>query len=159
MIDKINILPLVGIEGLHLGSTKEMVLETLGDPDNRSVTEYKEDNSQNEDWIYSKPGLELTFFSDDIGLLGAVSVWSPDSILKGRRMIGIPEENLLKVLKQIGIIPTVLQDEFKEVNAKDYVCDKFGLSFWVHNGKVTTITIIPEYDEQGEEPIWPEQLF
>ena len=156
MIDKINILPLVGIDGVCLGLTKEEVLEILGEPDERfRPDDVDERGGGNEEWGYKQAGLELAFSSDEVGFLIAISVLNPEAILKGRRIIGIEEQYLLKLLKQIGIMPTVLGDEFPDVDAKDYVCDQYGLSFWVQAGKVAAVTVIPEYDEEQVVPLFP----
>ncbi len=155
MINKVIIKPLIGIDGLSLGVTKSEARNILGDPDKCSMKEYKYDKSRDEGWEYFQLGLELTFSSDDDWLLGTIGVTSEEATLAGHHLVGLDEKKLLKILDQIDIGPIVLESDFTELGSRDYVCDKYGLSFWVQDGVVTTITIIPDYDESGTVPLWP----
>ena len=154
MIDKIIIKPFVGIEGLSLGTTKSEVVDILGVPDESSVREFK-DESFDENWEYFELGLELTFSSDDNWLLGTIGVTSELAELAGHHIIGLNENKLLETLEQIGIMPTVLEDDLTDLGSRDYACDKYGLSFWVQNGIVTSIAIFPDHGESGDIPLWP----
>jgi len=154
ILHKIIIKPLTGIEGLSLGISKSDVIKILGEPDHRS-TENLIDDSPDELWDYFKLGLELSFYSDHNALLGNITIESPHAELAGYHLIGLDEKELLETLKKAGIEPIVLEDDFEELGSRYYVCDRLGLSFWVQDGKVDSITIFPEYDESNEIPMWP----
>ena len=151
-----KIRPFVGVDDIILGMDKASVLDALGEPDDRSLRTYEEDGSSNEEWEYERLGLELTFSSVDDWRLGTISVTSPDAELGEHQLIGLDEGDFLEKLRQTGIGPIELEDDFTELGSKDYVCDGQALSFWVHEGKLTAITIYPKYDESGNVPLWPE---
>ena len=133
----------MGIEGLALGVSKSDVIDILGEPDYRSSEKFIDDHPD-ELWDYLKLELTLTFYSDHNGLLGNITVESSNAELAGYRLIGLDEKKFLVTPKQAGIEPTVLEDDFTELGSRDYVCDRLGLSFWVQDGKVDSITIFPE---------------
>ena len=156
LIEHIVIKPHIGIEGLFLGTSMSEVLDILGKPEKRSFRRFK-DISCSSYWNYLKLGLSLTFSSDDDWLLGTINIDSENAKLAGYRFVGLDEKGLLKTVKKAGITPTVLEDDFKELASKDYACDRMGLTFWVQDGKVDSITIFPKYDESGDIPLWPEK--
>ena len=156
MIKQIIIKPLIGIEGLSLGLSMEEVVSILGKPDKRSLRKFK-DGSCDKYWDYLTLGLELTFSSDNNWLLGRITAQAKDSKLEGKSMIGLDEMKFLEMLKKTNISPIALEDDFRELDSKNYVCDKLGLSFWVHEGELESITIFPEYDKTGDIPLWPEK--
>jgi len=155
MIEKIIIKPLIGIEGLSLGITKEEARNILGPPDKCSVQDFKQDGSHDEDWEYWKLGLKLTFSSEDNWLLGTIEVASKEATLAGHRLIDLTEEQLLERLNQIDITPTILEDDFMDLSLRNFFCDKYSLTFWVQDGIVTSIAIFPKNDESGNTPLWP----
>lgn len=152
---QIRIIPHVGINGLSLGIEKSAALNILGEPDGRSFRTYEEDGSSEEMWEYSKIGMDLTFSSDDNWLLGSISVESKDADLIGECFIGMGENEFLKKTREVGI-DIEMEDDFAELGSKDYRCDKLDLSFWIQDGKLTSISIFPKYDESGNIPLWPE---
>ena len=155
MFEKFVIEPLIGIQGLKLGITRNEVQQILGSPEKCSIKKYEQDNSTDEKWEYLESGLELTFYSDDNWLLGTISITSKEATLKGFNIIGLSEEDLLATLQKIDIMPTILKDDFSFIDSRDYVCDKYCLSFWVQDGVVSDVTIYPEYDKSGNVPLWP----
>ena len=156
MKQPIIIKPHKGIEGLPLGIERSEVIDILGKPEDRSKMGFP-DGSYDEDWEYLQLHLQLTFSSDDNWLLGVITVESEKAELAGHHLIGLDEMAFLKTLRQANIGPAVLDDDFKDLGSKDYVCGKLGLSFWVQDGIVTSITIFPKYDKSGNVPLWPEK--
>ena len=155
MIHNLIIKPLIGIDGLSLGSKMTDVLKILGEPDNRTINRFGKDKSWDAGWDYLNHGLKLTFSSDDNWLLGSITTDSADAELAGYYFIGLDEKVFLKAVKAADIPPVILDDDFKELGSRNYSCDELGLSFWVQDGTVSNITIFPEYDESGNIPLWP----
>ena len=148
-----KIIPQGGINGLSLGIEKPVALNILGEPDDRTYATH-EDSSSEEKWEYSDIGVELTFYSEDNWLLGSIAVESEDAELIGQHFIGMDENEFLEKTREVGI-EVELEDDFKELGLKDYFSDELDLSFWIHDGKVSSITIFPKYDKSGEIPLWP----
>lgn len=156
MLKDFIIRPFIGIGGLLLGSDRTLIFENLGEPDKRSTRTFKGDNSRGDSWDYHQIGINLTFSSVDNWLLGTITVESEEAEIEGLRLIGLPENDFLESLKRAGI-EVRLEDYFKDLGAKDYSCDRFGLLFWISDNKVTSITLFPKYDASGNNPLWPEQ--
>ena len=156
MLQRIIIEPLIGINGLQLGKDMSDVVDIIGEPDERSSRQFP-DESEDKTWEYSNIGLSLTFSSDDDWKLGVITVEAADAELSGHCFIGLEEKVFLDQIEEARITPTVLDDDFRELGSKDYKCDRLGLSFWIQDGKVSSITIFPKYDESGEVPLWPEE--
>ncbi|HPD48625.1 MAG TPA: hypothetical protein PLY61_17195 [Anaerohalosphaeraceae bacterium] len=149
-----EIKPFVGIGGLFLGMSKEDVRRAMGEPDDRSVQTHEGDNSRDETWEYSETGLDATFSSVDDWVLGSITVKSQIAELQGLRLVGMTEQDYLEKVRDAGMI-LQLEDDFRELGSRDYSCDAMGLSFWVHDGVLQSITIYPKYDESGDTPLWP----
>jgi hypothetical protein len=47
-----------------------------------------------------------------------------------------------------------LDDDYKELNSKDYTIDSSGVYFWVENGIVEFISIVLNYLEDNETSMW-----
>jgi len=154
MISNFVIKPHVGLEGLILGTDRATVIEILGEPYERSVRTFERDKSSDELWEYLQIGLNLTFSSVDNWLLGAITVESAEAELEGLRLVGLSEEEFLTTSQRTGV-DLELEDDFTELGSKDYVCDRLGLSFWISDGEVSSITIFPKYDKTGNIPLWP----
>jgi|TARA_B110000908_G_C10248727_1_gene450495 hypothetical protein len=147
----IEIQPFVGFGQIQFGQTIEQVKSLLGEPTN-STKEKHEDGTDDISLLYGEQGVELSFMSEDDFRLGLITCYAPTYTVEGTSYTGLSEEDFKKTatfddLKQ--------DDEFAEPNTKDYTVESKGLSFWIQDGFVESITLFPEYTEDGEEIIWP----
>lgn len=147
----IEIQPFVGFGQIQFGQTIEQVKSLLGEPTN-STREKHEDGTDDISLLYGKQGVELSFMSEDDFRLGLITCYAPTYTLDGTAYTGLSEEDFKKTasfddLKQ--------DDEFAEPDTKDYTVESKGLSFWIQDGFVESITLFPEYSEDGEEIVWP----
>lgn len=151
-----EIKPLVGVDNILLGSTRDDVKKLLGEP-SEICKDTHEDGCQEEDWEYHELGLALTFLSVDDYLLGAITVINEKALFMGHRMIGMIEEDFLEALEDCEPGEILVDDEveFEEVDAKDFIWDAKNISFWMVDGVIDHICVMPEYDEAEENPIWP----
>lgn len=149
-----EIKPLVGFKDIKFGLSKEQVIEALGEPHSEDTSNF-EDGSSDVAMVYNELGVTLVFSSDDDFRLSSVTFYTSDATLFDEKFIGKSEEFLLENAESKGISDLTLDDDFEELEAKDYASEKLGLAFWVQQGVLDSITIFPEYDEQGEEIIWP----
>ncbi len=149
-----EIKPHVGFKNIKFGQSTAQVIEVLGEPSSEDTSNF-EDGSSDIAMVYNELGLTLVFSSEDEFRLSSVTFYTSDATLAGEHYIGKSEEYLLKTAKEKGIDDIFLDDDFEELEAKDYASEKLGLAFWVQQGILDSITIFPEYDAQGEEIIWP----
>lgn len=146
--------PALGFGALRLGSTQADVRALLGEPATFERTDYG-DGIDTHDWRYPEHGISLSFSADDDLRLGAIAVESKLATLNGERLIGLSESELL-ASDFGGLGPPRLDDDFADLGCRDYLWDAVNTSCWLVDGFVTSVTIMPRYDESGEVPQWPD---
>lgn len=143
-----KIKPLIGIGKITLGSSKEVIINLLGNPDLTKSDEWP-DSTISESWHYPDLGVVLNFDSDDNYCLSTITTTSKEVELEGLKPIG------LKIDKVIECMPSVILDEDLTGGVRDYVYPDKEISFWVVNNIIENITLFPEYDKSNDTPIWP----
>lgn len=150
---KTEITPYFGFDKIKLGQTLGRIELLLGKASEHKKETYS-DNSSDVILKYHNLGVDLTFSSDDDFRLGTITFYSKDFLLKGEKLIGLKESEF--VMKSNLIFSDIeLDDDFKELNSKDYTSNTNGISFWINNGIVESISIFPNYQDDNETPIWP----
>jgi len=142
-----KIKPLIGIDNIVLGNSKEALFDLLGEPESSSSDEWP-DGTISEAWKYSKLGIVLNFDSDTDYRLSTITISAQDAELDDIKPIGLNINTLVEKL------PTVVLDEDLSETVKDYVCQKREISFWAVNDVIEHITLFPEYGADNL-PIWP----
>jgi hypothetical protein len=147
----IDIIPFVGFGQIKFGQTVEEVKTLLGEPTS-STKEEHEDGTDDISLLYGELGVELSFMSEDDYKLGLMTCYAPTFAVDGTSYAGLSEDDFKSTAKFDDLKQ---DDEFVELDSKDYTVDSKGLSFWVQDGFVESITLFPEYSEDGEEIVWP----
>jgi len=142
-----KIKPLIGIDNIVLGSSKESLFDLLGEPDSSSSDEWP-DGTISEAWKYPNMGVILNFDSDTNYQLSTITITAKDAELENIKPVGLDIETL------INQFPTIFLDEDLSESLKDYVCQEREISFWTVDGVVEHVTLFPEYDANNQ-PIWP----
>lgn len=157
--DSFTIRPGVGYGPLTLGMSLEQVRSVLGEPDEQDRVVHA-DGSAEQAWTYEDAEVEVVFCDDVGGLLGAISVAHDHASLAGVQPLGLAEEDFLALCGDHGIGPLerceedpgVLGEDQPEFEMRSYVWDEGGIQFWVLDGFLDSLTILPLYDETEEEP-------
>jgi len=150
---KTEIIPYVGFDKVKLGQTLGQIELLLGRATDKNKETYSDD-SITITLKYPKLGIDLDFSSDDDFRLGTMTFYSNEFVLNGVNLIGLNESEF--IMKSKMVFPDLeLEDDFKELNSKDYVSNSNGISFWLDNSIVESITIFPDYQDDNETPIWP----
>jgi|TARA_B110000967_G_scaffold81728_1_gene84464 hypothetical protein len=147
----IEIIPFVGFGQIKFGMTLEQVKTLLGEPTS-STKDKHEDGTDDVSLLYGEQGVELSFMSEDEYNLGLITCYAPTFTVDGTSYTGLSEADFLETAKFEDLIQ---DEEFAEVDSKDYTADSKGLSFWIQDGFVESITLFPEYTADGEEIVWP----
>lgn len=142
-----KIKPLIGIDNIKLGSSKEALFNLLGAPETSNSDEWP-DGTISEAWLYTERGITLNFDSDTDYRLSTITVTAKDAELDDINPIGLNINTLLEKL------PSVVLDEDLSETTKDYVCPEREISFWVVNEVIEHMTLFPEYGADNL-PIWP----
>jgi len=148
-----DIKPFVGFAGIRFGLTEEEVIAKLGPATNRE-TESFEDGTNDVSLKYEKLGVDITFYSGDDFKLGTITFFAKEYTFLGHSLIGEAEADLVAKAAERGMEDLELEDDFKDLDSKDYFSEKNGVSFWLLEGKVDSITIFPEYGDD-DEIVWP----
>ena len=154
-MEPLDIKPGIGIGSAVLGPSRDEICGVFGTPESIDHEDYG-DGSSSETWFYCGGDLSLTFCSDEGHRLTFVSVDLEDALLENQPIVGLAESDLSKQLARLGFGLAVLDDDFEE-NGRDYVCDDDSLSFWVSDGRVVSVSVLPRYDEAGMIPLWPQE--
>lgn len=141
-----KIKPLIGIDNIVLGSTKETLFDLLGEPASSSSDEWP-DGTISEAWTYPALGIVLNFDSDTDYRLSTITVTAKDAELDDIQPIGLHIDALLEKR------PSIVLDEDLSETVKDYVCPETEISFWVVNNVIEHVTLFPEYGADNM-PIW-----
>lgn len=150
-----EIQPGVGVGPLVLGMTQAEVREVLGEPEKTETDNDSDDKTRTISWEYRDGDLEADFCSDDDDRLGTITIADPLATLMGAALIGLEEDEFLETASKAGIGPIELDEEFEEIDARDFVWEDKNISFWVSDGVLENMTVMPMYDESGEKPQWP----
>lgn len=147
----VEVLPFVGFGAVRLGMQEGPFREQLGVPD-EITREYEGDVTLS----YAQQGFQVTFYASDDSRLGSITFESERFVVQGNRVVGVSVERLVELGAQ-GVLPGIyLEQDWPELAFSNYDCDHLGLSFWVQNDVVESMTLYPRYDESGEHPIFPE---
>ncbi len=144
----------IGLGDLWLGSTRNKVLKLLGQP-SKIETEDFNDGSSDIIWKYEDLGIQLSFSSEDNWLLDSITSSNPEACLDGMNLISLSEEEFLAQIKNSKIQSVVLDEDLPELKLRSYELDDLGLSFWLYDGKVISITIMVLFDTPVKKPMWP----
>ena len=145
------IVPKVGIDSIKLGMSRDEVSSQWGSPD--SIHDFIALEDSPEDkwivWKYDK-GIELNFDSEEEFLLISIDTGSAGVTFENVVLIGMSEKELRLKFPNIQY-----DDEFELDSGRNYILPEHELSFWLVDGKVTNITISPEFDKSNSYPLWP----
>ena len=145
-----------GVGPLVLGMSRDEVREALGAPETEEEHTH-EDDTQMVSWEFREGRLETDFSSDDDYRLGSITTADHESQIEGVALIGMRESEFLASAKDAGVGPLKLDAEFADLKARDYIWDKMNMSFWVREGVLESITVMPRYDRSGNVPQWPDR--
>lgn len=148
-----QIKPKVGFNNVRLGMTRKEVLALLGKPLSTSIlkSSSKDNAEYGYEWIYSE-GVELVFFNEYDYLLSEITITSKEGRFREKELIGLSEEKLKHDFSKLEI-------DYKFGHSVSYIDTEFELRFIVsRNNIVKEVTILPETDENGENPVWPKSI-
>lgn len=148
-----DILPGIGLGQLMLGMREHAVRSLLGDPSETSEQGSSDGREPNHHWKYEWKNLALTFGADEDYRLVTITTSFEWAALRGSRIVGLDEKQLLKS-DFGGLGPPAFDDDFEEFG-RDYCWDSINLSCWVVDRSVVNVSIMCLYDETGMIPQWP----
>jgi hypothetical protein len=148
----------IGVDSLKFGMTKEDVLKLLGEPDDKELYSYDEDeDSEDEDltevWHYDTHEFSLSFDEADNWRLVMIAASDEKYTLEGKTIIGLDENAATKLLNDLKL-GTVETDELEDDGGRVLKIEEKSLNVWLDNGIVSELQWGPFWDE-NDEPIFP----
>lgn len=146
-----------GIGSIKFGMTRDQVKKILGEADD--VDSYSLDNSDtdlSEAWEYDEFQLSLSFDEEDDWKLSTLATASSNYLFKGKKLIGLEQNNLIKELKSLGIEDLKVED-CSSTEFPDHILievESLSLNFWLDDGILEEIQWAPLFDKD-ECIIWP----
>lgn len=126
----------VGIGELKFGMTPEMVIDILGEPDEKVTENFSEVDPDfySEEWHYDDIELSLSFDMLEQMELGTISVSSEHYLLEGKSLIGLTRKKVEALIDEMDLSSN--WEEFKDVEAGGNLLanEDEGLSLWFEDG-------------------------
>jgi hypothetical protein len=146
--------PFFGIAPFVLGMSRDLVRAAAGKPDSVETSSDAESGTI-ETWFYQGGEIELEFEQAADAKLESITAWSDATTINGVAIIGCGVDELPSLAARAGIDDLALTDDFAG-SGQCFQSEEHGLMFWAAKGKVVNLTIFPRFDDEGEEPQWPE---
>lgn len=153
-----DIYPGRGVDVIKFGITRDFLKTELGEPD--EIDKYSYSNSDidlTETWHYDGLELSVSFDEENEWRLSSIAVSAPEYTLKGKKLIGMTQNELMKELHNLNLGHLELEDWSSEESPDHKVIssEAFGINFWMEDGELSEIQWNPIYDEE-DEPVWPD---
>ena len=146
--------PYFGIAPFVLGMSRDVVRAAAGKPDSVETSQDDESGAV-ETWFYQGGEIELEFEAVPDSKLESITAWSAETTINGVSIIGGDAADLPRLAAEADIHDLALTDDFGD-SGKCFQSEQHGLMFWAAKGKVVNMTIFPRFDDEVEEPQWPE---
>jgi len=140
------VLPGNGTDLIQFGVTEEEACKILGKPDKTYITD--EDNRRLQ---FNKARIELSFEPDNDDRLGWIEVHHPESMLFGKKVIGMQQDEVLELVTG-SLNEQPIFDDYDSFISVSYDNNWVELQF--EFGCLRNINLGVLYDE-SETPIWP----
>lgn len=153
-----DIKPGYGLGILKFGMTRNEVDELLGNPNEIEKHEYSDSETElTEAWHYDDLELSLEFDEQEDWKLTTISVSSEFYKFKEKQLIGIDQNKLLLLLKELDIDDFEVEDLSPIENPSHKLISIYdlGINFWFENEVLMEVQWCPLFNED-DSINWPE---
>ena len=140
-----NVRPLIGLDEVRFGMTRDDVERLLGEPEERAVE--CDGDEQTEAWYYWSRRLSAHFDAEVDWRLTTLDLGSPDAVLRGRRLVGATLDELRAALPEFAL--EWHGNEFEPIEIDD-----LAMNLWIEDGVLESIQWSVPLDADEEER-WP----
>jgi len=137
--------PLVGLDDVRFGMSRDDVEQLLGEPEERAVE--IDATEQTEAWYYWTRELSLTFDAEADWRLTTIDVGSPAAELRGKRLVGATLDELRAALPEFAL-------EWNGSEFEPIEVDDLSMFLWIEDGVLDSIQWSVPLGADDEEQ-WP----
>ncbi|OFY09087.1 MAG: hypothetical protein A2X11_02290 [Bacteroidetes bacterium GWE2_42_24] len=147
---KIEILPGIGLNGIHFGASKKDVESILGQPDEKDIIEDAEDEMLDTATVYHywDKYISVFFSGPDQDELVAFETDHLDAILFSSKVFKLSEKQLTVLLKENNIFE--FDEDTEPWGEKRISSPELGIDFYFEDEKLGTINWSAWYDQNGK---------
>lgn len=150
-----------GLPQIKFGMTKSQVTKILGNPDEKEVYQYSEQETDLTDaWHYDELGFSITFDEENDWLLGSIAVSMTPCLLDAQDVMDLSKMQLVQHLENIAIGKVEFDMDLDEETGLEmeviFASDK-NICFFLENDRVTEIKWSPIWADV-ESLDWPEDM-
>ncbi len=153
----------VGLGLIKFGWSKEKLIELLGEPDEKESVGYpvsEDEELFTESWHYDDPEISVSFDEDFDGSwrLGTIAVSSEEFTFNGQTVVGLDKTKFEKMIPAFGLGEFITEDlsTDESPNIKLISFEENSINFWFEADVLTEVQWGPLFDEEEENPIWPD---
>lgn len=151
-----DIKPSFGLGCVKFGISRKEAEELLGKPNEIEKQDYS-DSEHTEAWHYDDLELSLEFEEEEDWRLVTISVSSEFYEFKGKKLIGIDEDKLMSLLKELNIDDFEVEELSPIENPSHKLISVYdlGINFWFENEVLMEVQWCPLFNEDDSID-WPE---
>jgi len=144
-IKKLEIIPLEGSNLFKFGDSQDLILETLGGPEDIELFEDEDEDEPNTSiWFYEN---NISLFFDEVDedyfILKAIESSYPETYFKGTKIIGMSDNDLKNFLKSIGY--DKFDEEIEDWGEKRISIEEDMIDFYIEDDTVISVAWSSEY--------------
>jgi len=142
-----------GFGAIRFGMDRDEIKKIAGEPD--EIEKYQHDDIRGEDaeaWHYDEPEVSFAFEEFNDWKLTSIAVSSPEFKLGGKELIGLKVEEVINILKPLGL-GDIAQEDCSTDETPDLhlvTVEESGLNLWFDEGLLTEIQWSPIWDDEDE---------
>ncbi|MCU4174821.1 hypothetical protein [Carboxylicivirga sp. N1Y90] len=148
-----------GLDKLIFGITREEVKKILGEPSEIEKMEGDEESGAMEAWHYDEQHLSLAFEEDSNWRLLSITSASADVLFEGIDLIGLSQNEVMEQMEVFNLGEFNVEDLSEGVLMEQIVATNtdFSLNLFFDGDTLAEIQWGPFWDDDKEQPIWPEE--
>jgi hypothetical protein len=143
-----------GFGTIQFGMDREEIKKIAGEPDEIEKYNHGEvEGEEAEAWHYDDPEISFAFEEFNDWKLTSIAVSSPDFQSKGKKLMGMKIDEVVKVLKSLDM-GEVAQEDYSTDETPDLhlvTIEEAAINLWFDEGVLTEIQWSPLWDDEDEE--------
>jgi hypothetical protein len=143
-----------GFGSIRFGMDRDEVKKIAGEPDEIENYQHDEvDGGKAEAWHYDETEVSFAFEEFNNWKLTSIAVSGLDFELKGKKLMGLQIDEVVKIIKSLNIGEVEKEDYSSEDSPELQLItiEDAGLNFWFDEGVLTEIQWSPLWDEEDSE--------